>query len=248
MATLLAIAKYFDTTTDALLGYAPEAQHHSLTVKRDDVKLYTSYPEVEENVTGRIILTVDTDGKITAAFSTVNNGFGFTVYTRVVCDPYDEASTVFYEWKYWNRRGEFVTERRAIELSERGFIVSLSTEDFSTKQIMEFIIPEEHHAFLDPSTHPNYYYGRMGKHLFDVLKRGELDHITVELAESELIFKKPSEAVDPMQVSIEALTKLVRRELQKEHDRKIDALTERIDDLEDEIEELKAAIEEKEEE
>ena len=48
--------------------------------------------------------------------------------------------------------------------------------------------------------------------------------------------------VDPMSVNIEALAKIVRTELQKEHDKQIQYLKDRIDELEDMIEDNECNI------
>ena len=59
--------------------------------------------------------------------------------------------------------------------------------------------------------------------------------ITVERDNLGVRFKKPTATVDPMALNIETLAKIVRKELQKEHDQQIQLLQDRIDELEDMI-------------
>ena len=119
----------------------------------------------------------------------------------------------------------------------------VSDKTFASKKIMQFITPEEYSSFLDPDTHPGYYNCRNGKSLFsDILKRNELDGIAVELTDSGIVFKKTIQTVDPMSVNIETLAKIVRKELQKEHDKQIQCLKDRIDELEEMIEENESSI------
>ena len=96
---------------------------------------------------------------------------------------------------------------------------------------------------MDPDTHPGYYNSRNGKSLFgEILKQNELDDITVKLTDTGILFQKRLDTVDPMLVNIETLTKIVRKELQKEHEKQIRQLMDKIDDLEDRIDELEDMI------
>ena len=109
---------------------------------------------------------------------------------------------------------------------------------------MKFITPEEYSAFLDPDTHSGYYNSRNGNSLFsDILKHNELDDITVELTDIGIVLKKTLQTVDPMSVNIETLAKIVRKELQKEHDKQIQYLKDKIDELEDIIYDNESNIE-----
>ena len=82
-----------------------------------------------------------------------------------------------------------------------------------------------------------------GNSLFsDILKHNELDDITVELTDNGILLKKPLQTVDPMSVNIETLAKIVRKELQREHDKEIQHLKDRIDELEDRIDDNESNI------
>ena len=97
---------------------------------------------------------------------------------------------------------------------------------------------------MDPDTHPGYYNSRNGKSLFgDILRQNELDDITVQLTDTGISFKKRLETVDPMLINIETLTQIVRKELQKEHEKQIRQLMDRIDELEDMISDSESNIE-----
>lgn len=110
---------------------------------------------------------------------------------------------------------------------------------------MNFIIPEEYQAYLDPDSYAGYYNSRNGKFLFsDILKHNELDHISVEIVDGGFLFKKPAETVDPMSVNIETLAKVIRKELQKEHNKQLDELKSRIDEISDMVEDNESTIDE----
>jgi len=47
IGTLIEIAKFFSTTTDALLGFAPEEKFSTLTIDKNEVDIYCTYPKTE---------------------------------------------------------------------------------------------------------------------------------------------------------------------------------------------------------
>lgn len=232
--TLLAIARFFETTTDALLGYAPEEKFSMLKIDENDVKIYNTYPDKEEKNTG-MIFAIDGENKISAIVFIQYMRAYRTGYIRENYDPLDEKSTILYENIFRPRNSrENVINHRKIKIPNKGFVISVPESAFAVKKIMKFIIPEEYWAYLDPDSHSGYYNSRNGKNLFsDILKHNELDYINVEIADGGILFKKPAETVDPMSVNIETLAKIVRKELQKEHDRQIEKLKNRIDEIED---------------
>ena len=158
-------------------------------------------------------------------------------------EPFEERSTLIYKHTYCSRRENIVDNKR-IKIPENGFLIAVSDNTFAAKKIMKFITPEEYSAFLDPDTHSGYYNSRNGNSLFsDILKHNELDDITVELTDIGIVLKKTLQTVDPMSVNIETLAKIVRKELQKEHDKQIQYLKDRIDELEDIIYDNESNIE-----
>ncbi len=242
--TLIEIAKFFSTTTDALLGFAPERKFSTLIIDNSEADVYTSYPKAETSVAGNINFAVDGDGRITGTVYIPHCRKYKTGYIRNNYDTLDESSTLIYEHTYRSRGGNIVDNKR-VRIPENGFLLSVSDSSFASKNIMKFIIPEEYSSYLDADTHSGYYNSRNGKSLFDdILKHNELDGITVELTDTGIIFKKPSENIDPMSVNIETLSKIVRKELQKERDRQIEMLQNRIDELEDMVDELESRIDE----
>ncbi len=235
IGTLIEIARFFSTTTDALLGFSPEEKFSTLTINKNEVDIYCTYPKTETSVTGKMVFVIDSEGKITGTVFIPHMRAYRTGYIRNKYEPFEEKSTIIYEHTYRSRREDIVDNKR-IKIPENGFLIAVSYNTFAAKKIMKFIIPEEYSAFLDPDTHSGCYNSRNGKSLFsDILKHNELDDITVELTDIGIVLKKPLETVDPMSVNIETLAKIVRSELQKEHDKQIQHLKDRIDELEDMI-------------
>lgn len=235
IGTLIEIAKFFSTTTDALLGFAPEEKFSTLTIDKNEVDIYSTYPKTETQVTGKIVFAIDSECKISGTVFIPHMRAYRAGYIRNMYEPFEERSTLIYEHTYRSRR-ENIVDNKKIKIPESGFLIAVSDNTFAAKKIMKFITPEEYSAFLDPDTHSGYYNGRNGKSLFsDILKHNELDDITVELTDNGVILRKPLETVDPMSVNIETLAKIVRKELQKEHDKQIQYLKNRIDELEDMI-------------
>lgn len=235
IGTLIEIAKFFSTTTDALLGFSVEEKLSTLIIDKNEADVYCTYPKTEIQVTGKIVFVIDGEGKITATVFIPHMRAYKTGYIRNKYEPFEEKSTLIYKHTYRSRAENIVDDKR-IRIPENGFLIAVSDNTFAAKKIMKFIIPEEYSAFLDPDTHSGYYNNRNGKSLFsDILKRNELDDVTVELTDVGIIFKKPLQIVDPMSVNIETLAKIVRKELQKEHDKQIQYLKDRIDELEDMI-------------
>lgn len=243
VGTLIEIAKFFSTTTDALLGFTPEEKFSTLAIDKNEADIYCSYPKTETQVTGKIVFAIDSEGKISGTVFIPHMRTYRTGYIRNMYDLLEERSTLIYEYTYFFRQEKIVDNKR-IKIPENGFLIAVSDDSFASKKIMKFIIPEEYSAFLDTDTHSGYYNSRNGKSLFsDILKHNELDDITVELTDVGILFKKPSESVDPMSVNIETLAKIVRKELQKEHDKQIQYLKDRIDELEDMIGDYESEIE-----
>ena len=243
--TLIEIAKYFATTTDALLGFASEVKFSTIEIDKNEVVIYQTYPETETLVTGKMVFAIDSESKIAGTvFFPYNRPYYRTGYIRNEYEPLAEQSTLIYELAYRSNQGENIVDNKRIKIPENGFLIAVSNKTFAAKKIMKFITPEEYDAFLDPDTHPGYYNSRNGKSLFgDILRQNELDDITVQLTNTGIIFKKRLDTVDPMLVNIETLTKIVRKELQKEHDKQIRQLMDRIDELEDMIGDNESNIE-----
>lgn len=244
IGTLIEIAKFFSTTTDALLGFAPEEKFSTLTIDKSNVDIYCVYPDTETKVNGKIIFIVDGESKITGIVFIPHMRAYRTQYIRNNYEPFEECSKIIYEHTHYRKRGEVIIDNKRIKIPENGFVIAVSDNTFAAKKIMEFIIPEEYSAFLDPDTHSGYYNARNGKSLFsDILKHNELDDITVELTDSGILLKKVLETVEPMAVNIEILAKIVRRELKKERDKQIQYLKDRIEELEDMISDNESNIE-----
>ncbi len=242
--TLIEIAKYFGTSTDALLGVSSEIKFSTLEIDKSEVAIYQTYPETETSVSGKLLFAIDSESKITGTVFIPYIRAYRTGYIRNEYEPLTEQSTLVYEYTYRSRGGNIVDNKR-IKIPENGFLIEVSDKTFAAKKIMKFITPEEYDAFLDPDTHPGYYNSRNGKSLFgDILRQNELDDITVKLTDTGIIFKKRLDTIDPMLVNIETLTKIVRKELQKEHDKQIRQLMDRIDELEDMIGDNESNIEE----
>lgn len=244
IATLIEIAKFFSTTTDALLGFVPEENLSTLTLNKNEVEIYSTYPHTETSVTGKMVFAIDIESKITGIIFIPYMRAYRTGYIRNMYELLDEKSTLIYEHNY-RLRGENIVDNKRIKIPEKGFLMAVSDKTFASKKIMKFITPEEYSTFLDPDTHPGYYNSKNGNSLFsDILKSNELDDITVELNDTGVVLKKPSKTIDPMSVNIETLAKIVRKELQKEHDKQIQYLKERIYELEDMIDEFDGRIDE----
>ncbi len=236
VGTLIEISKFFSTTTDALFGFIPEEKISTLAIDKNEVDIYCVYPDTETKVTGKIIFIVDSESKITGIVFIPHMRAYRTQYIRNNYEPFEECSKIIYEHTHYRKRGEVIIDNKRIKIPENGFVIAVSDNTFAAKKIMKFIIPEEYSAFLDPDTHSSYYNARNGKGLFsDILKHNELDDITVELTDSGILLKKVLETVEPMADNIEILAKIVRKELQKEHDKQIQILKDRIDELEDMI-------------
>ena len=241
--TLIEIAKYFATTTDALLGFASEVKFSTIEIDKNEVVIYQTYPETETLVTGKMVFAIDSESKIAGTVFIPYMRAYRTGYIRNEYEPLAEQSTLIYEHTY-RSRGRNIVDNKRIKIPENGFLIEVSDKTFAAKKIMKFITPEEYDAFLDPDTHRGYYNRRNGKSLFgDILRQNELDDITVKLTDTGIIFKKRLDTVDPMLVNIETLTKIVRKELQKEHDKQIRQLMDRIDELEDMIGDNESNIE-----
>ncbi len=242
--TLIEIAKYFATTTDALLGFASEVKFSTIEIDKNEVVIYQTYPETETSVTGKMVFAIDSESKIAGTVFIPNMLAYRTGYIRNEYEPLAEQSTLIYELRYRSNQGENIVDDKRIKIPENGFLIAVSNKTFAAKKIMKFITPEEYDAFLDPDTHPGYYNIRNGTSLFgDILRQNELDDITVQLTNTGIIFKKRLDTVDPMLVNIETLTKIVRKELQKEHDKQIRQLMDRIDEHEDMINDNESNIE-----
>ena len=244
--TLLAIAKFFGTTTDDLLGYAVEEKFSTLKIDDNEVKIFNAYPESEEKVTNNIIFAIDGEHKITGIVFIPHMRQYKTGYIRDNYELMNEQSTIIYEHSYRSRSKPYmVVDNKKINIPENGFIISVPGSAFAAKKIMNFIIPEEYQTYLDPDSHAGYYNSRNGKSLFsDILKHNELDHISVEMLDGGLLFKKTAETVDPMSVNIETLAKVIRKELQKEHNKQLDELKNRIDEISDIAEDNENTIDE----
>ena len=233
--TLIQIARFFSTTTDALLGFAPEERFCTLSIDQTEAEIYHTYPKTEKSVGEKIVFAIDGEGKITGiTFIPRGRKYGGS-YIRNAYEPFAEASTLVYECAYRLRNGDVVDNKR-VKIPEDGFLLAVSDRTFAAKKIVEFITPEEYSVFLNSDTHPDYYNTRNGKNLFsDILRHNELDTITVERDNLGVRFKKTAATVDPMALNIETLAKIVRKELQKEHDQQIQLLQDRINELEDMI-------------
>ncbi len=242
--TLIEIAKFFSTTTDALLGFLPEEKFSTLIIDKTQADIYCSYPKAETKVTRKLVFAIDSENKITAIVFIAHMRAYRGQYIRNDYEPFYDKSSLLYEHTHRGRRGETIIDNKKVKIPENGFVIAVADNTFAAKKIMSFIIPEEYNAFLDPDSRSGYYNSRNGKSLFsDILKHNELDNITVELTDKGIFFKKPTEMIDPMSVNIEALAKIVRKELQKEHDKQIQYLKDRIDELEDMVSDNESNIE-----
>lgn len=240
--TLIEIAKYFGTTTDALLGVASEIKFSTLEIAKNEVTIYQDYPETETTVSGKLLFAIDSESKIAGIVFIPHMRAYRTGYTRNGYEPLADQSTLIYKYRCNSRCGNVVGDKR-IKIPENGFLIAVSDETIAAKKIMKFITPEEYDAFLNPETHPGYYNTRNGKSLFgETLRQNELDDITVKLTDTGIFLQKRLDSVDPMLVNIETLTKIVRKELQKEHEKQIRQLMDRIDDLEDRIDDLEGMV------
>ncbi len=246
--TLIKIAKFFSTTTDALLGFSQEQKFSTLIIDKTQADIYCTYPKTETKVTRELVFAIDSENKITAIVFIAHMRAYRDQYVRNNYEPFYDKSTLLYEHTHFARHGETIIDNKRVRIPDNGFVIAVADNTFTAKKIMNFIIPEEYHAFLDPDSHSGYYNSKNGNSLFsDILKHNELDNITVELNEKCMIFKKPAETVDPMSVNIETLAKIVRKELQKENDKQIQYLKDRIDELEDMISDNESNIDDLEE-
>lgn len=243
IGTLIEIAKFFSTTTDALLGFTPQESFSTLIIDKNEADVYCTYPKTETQVTGKIVFAIDSEDKITGTVFIPNMRAYKTGYIRNGYELFEEQSSLIYKHSCRSRHGETIVDDKRIKIPENGFLIAVSDKTFTAKKIMKFITPEEYSAYLDPDTHSGYYNSRYGKSLFsDILKHNELDDITVELTDTDIIFKKPKQTVDPMSVNIETLAAIVRKELQKEHDKQIQYLKDSIDELEAMIDDNESSI------
>lgn len=243
IVTLIKIAEFFSTTTDSLLGFSPEEKFLSQFIDRSQADIYTAYPSDETKVTEKIVISVDAENRIYGIFFKAPNR-PFKYYQRNSCDPFCEESTIIYE-NFYNLFSKEIVDNKKLGIPENGFLIAVSDNDFAAKKIMSFIIPEEYSDFLDSHVYSGYYDNQSGRSLFgDILKRGELDGITAELSGNGILLKKQAENVDPMSVNIEALAKIVRKELKKEHDKQIRQLQAKIDELEAMVSDNECNIEE----
>jgi len=220
-----------------------EREFSAIAIDNNEVEIYSTYPQTETLVTGKIVFAIDNESKITdIVFIPYMREYRIG-YIRNMYDPYDESSTLIYEHSYYPIGKQKVVDNKRIKIPENGFVIAVSYNTFASKKIMKFITPEEYSAFLDPDTHFGYYNSKNGNSLFsDILKHNELDDITVELTDNGIVLKKPLQTVDPMSVNIETLAQIVRKELQREHDKEIQHLKDRIDELEDRIDDNESNI------
>ncbi len=257
--TLLSVANYFGTTTDALLGHITEEKTDTLKITKEELTLYREYPQPSTTISGRVIVfAIDGEGKIANIVylkQLENHSRG---YVRREYQPFDDQeSTIIYEYAaHSNRERRWVPERRQIKIPTGGFVFTMGKMEYVTKKILNFITPEEYTDSLDEA---HYLYNqRTGVHLFNAIRHDELDSITVKLTENGIVITKPAETVDPLAVNIDSLAKIVRRELEKKHNKHLQILDNRIEEVAvmaeegessfDELEDRIGALEEKIEE
>ena len=139
IATLIEIAKFFSTTTDALLGFSPEEKFSTLALDKNELEIYSAYPETETLVTGKMVFAFDGEGKIAGTVFIPFRRQYHIGYIRNTYDPYDESSTLIYEHSYYPiGKGEVFDDKR-IKIPENGFVIAVSNNTFASKKIMKFI-------------------------------------------------------------------------------------------------------------
>ena len=150
--TLIEIAKYFATTTDALLGFASEVKFSTIEIDKNEVVIYQTYPETETLVTGKMVFAIDSESKIAGTVFIPYIRAYRTGYIRNEYEPLAEQSTLIYEHTY-RSRGRNIVDNKRIKIPENGFLIAVSDNTFAAKKIMKFITPEEYDAFLEALIH-----------------------------------------------------------------------------------------------
>lgn len=133
--TLIAIAKFFETTTDDLLGYAVEEKFLTLKIDEHEVRIYNAYPESEEKVTNNIIFAIDGEHKIAGIVFIPHMRRYKTGYIRDNYELLNEQSTIIYEHSYHSRsKPEMLVDNKKINIPENGFIILVPGSAFATKK------------------------------------------------------------------------------------------------------------------
>ncbi len=148
----------------------------------------------------------------------------------------------------WVKNGEC-----EVLLPKGGYILTASANDIRMREILDFIIPEEHHKYFNSSMpmYNDFYCNIDGKRLLcDVLAHGELDKIKVSLEGNNIIFEKPTEYINPLYDNIDKLTQLVKSRVELELrsiTESLAMLDSRCDDLESSIDDVESRVDELEE-
>ncbi len=280
--TVVSIAKYFNISLDVLLDNSPATQ--SLTVTADvnggwPYVIWTDFehmgtvaPEAR-TVEGRRRTGADETHSVCDSwdyFVMGINAEGVICFIKAGCSGNPQFRDIYFLPggecdcicpkdgdinNYWNWRSTDFE----ICLPKGGYMIAGDFNDKRTADILRFVIPASLHDFIDPT---NYNCNllriatcNMSKHLFSVLPRGELSDITVALSGNSVTFTKKTEHINPLAVSIDQVTAMVKESVQKSlkiMQETINELASRIDelelndydDLECRLDELESKIEE----
>ncbi len=263
--TLLALANYFNVSLDLLTGNAPTEETFSLAVSVNEIGISSVYTDFavegkaaplsstpgrrrcgsEETDTAShawpvLLLAVNAKGKIANLFTIDNQHI---IYRKSFYYRQEDIWACFAP-------GTHGKEDAQILIPQGGMMLVLPLGDHLTKQLLTFVVPEQYHCFLD-NADPAYNHLRRshdGRHLFhQVLAHGELDHITVTLQGDALCFSKPLAFVDPLADNIDALTRIVKNQMEHTFQKlrtELSVLRNEIEELRSEIEELHSEVEE----
>lgn len=235
--TVLALSRYFEVSTDILLGNLQKTAKEVIDVAVNSMKAVTVWTDFEHMNSiapsayhlGRrrggverrtrahyaqncLLMGVDAEHKICMLHVILGGKFitAGWFYQRpsgnncVIRN--EDAPEKWYKSGHWE-----------LVVPKDGFLLAAELCDYRVTRLLRFIIPEEHHSYLDKSSpiYNNFRNVYNGRQLFsDILGRGELDFIDATLEQDKLVLTKPQVFIDPLTENIDRLTGLVKERVE----------------------------------
>ncbi len=238
--TVVALAQYFNVSTDTLLGNVPKTVFETVKVtvnQKSHSCVWTDFEYLgtvappaffndgrhradEKRLTRAsamgdcIMIGVNADRKICFLKEIVNNQWHWNWQKWFYQRPRENDCVKRQQNSSdkWYQKGEF-----ELVIPQGGFMFIGELHDYSIKQLLKFIVPEEYHSYLDNSSVLVKRFSNTvnGSYLFtDMISRGELDFIDVTLESDTVKFSKQSNFSDPLSENIDHLTALVKQRVE----------------------------------
>lgn len=238
--TVVALAQYFNVSTDTLLGNVPKTVCETVKVTVNEKSHSCVWTDFQYSGTiappaffneGRrradekrptrasamgdcLMIGVNAEHKICFIKEIVDNRWHvrrqYWFYQRPrenLCVIRNENSS-----DKWYLKGEF-----ELVLPPNGFMLVVELHDYATKQLLNFILPDELRSCIDntKTLSERFYNNYNGSYLFtDMIGRGELDFIDVTLDGNTVKFSKQNNFSDPLSENIDRLTALVKQRVE----------------------------------